>query len=394
MAVDFAQLKAPIAGDAPCGPDLRAEPDFRDIEDATGEFAQQTPADLRKVVARCGEFLARTKDQMPAIVAVQAAIRAGDLDVANGALDLIKSFADLHWDDFHPGPAEEMAIGRVNELTALARPAAMILPLQRAALARMPAPSAVEFNAAMLTQAAAPVLEWTSDNETALGTQIKSGALSSGAAKTVKTTHEGARLLRTIMRSIAPDALAADRAAGAGEAEGVDNAQAAALAVILRTQVAAAARPLQVMSDLLYDIMAVYEGHAVDTPSFGPVIAQLKSVNDAIAGFLAVFPDPLAVAPAGVDDASPAGDAGAAPAITGPARPAAFSAGTPQNRADVLAAIDAICRFYAEHEPSSPVPLMLRRIQGWVNKDFMQLIREIAPDGTEQVTKLLAIVGE
>lgn len=390
MAFDFDKLSAPISDDAPCGPDLRDDPAFRDIEDAPGEFASQSAGDLRKVVKRCVEFLEKTKDQMPAIIAAQASVRAGDFDVANAALQLIKSFSESYWEDFHPGPAEEMAIGRVNELSALSRPAAFILPLQRAALAKMPSPSTVEFNAAMLNQAAAPVLEWTSENESALGAKIESGAMTTVAAKAMKTTHEGARMLRTIMRSIAPAALAADRAAGAGEDASVDAGQAAALAVTLRGQIATAGAPLKAMSDVLYDIMAIYDGHSVDSPSFGPVISQLKSIDTAIEGFLDVFPDPDELPEPGEDVAESPGvtAAGGAP------RPASFSAGTPQSRADVAAAIEAICRFYAQNEPSSPIPLMLQRVQTWIHKDFIDLIREIAPNGVDEVTRLLAISSD
>jgi type VI secretion system protein ImpA len=387
VAFDFDKLNAPISDDAPCGPDLRDDPAFRDIEDAPGEFASQTTGDLRKVVNRCIEFLEKTKDQTPAIVAVQASVRAADFDVANSALQLIKSFAENYWEDFHPGPAEEMAIGRVNELTALARPAAMTLPLQRAGLARMPAPSTVEFNAAMLTLAAAPVLEWTSDNESALGAKIESGAMTAIAAKTMKTTHDGARVLRAVMRTIAPEAQAADRAAGAGEGDSADAGQATALAAILRKQVAATAAPLKAMCDVLYDITAIYDGHSVDSPSFGPVIAVLKSIDSAIEGFLTAFPDPDEAPAASEEAAESPGEvvSGGAP------RAQAFSSGTPQSRVDVDAAIEAICRFYAQNEPSSPVPLMLRRVQTWIHKDFIDLIREIAPNAADEVTKLLAI---
>ena len=398
MAFDFDKLSAPISDDAPCGPDLRDDPAFRDIEDAPGEFASQTPTELRKVVNRCVEFLEKTKDQMPAIIAVQASIRAGDFNVANAALQLIKSFGEDYWEDFHPGPAEEMAIGRVNELSALSRPAALILPLQRAGVAKMSAPSSVEFTAAMLTQACATVLEWTSADDTAMAAKIASGALSAVAAKTTKSTHEGARLLRVVMRAISRDASAADAAAEAaagitGAVEGVDSAQAATIALSLRTQAAAAAPPLKAMADMLYDIMAIYDGHSVDSPSFGPVIAQLKSMDTAIEDFLSTFPDPNAVVEVvadqtTADDVVVSGGSAAAP------KPRAFSADTPRTRADVLAGIDAICRYYAENEPTSPVPLMLKRIYSWVNKDFMELIREIAPNGADEVTRLLAIKSE
>jgi hypothetical protein len=33
----------------------------------------------------------------------------------------------------------------------------------------------------------------------------------------------------------------------------------------------------------------------------------------------------------------------------------------------------------------------LRRVQTWIHKDFIDLIREIAPNAADEVTKLLAI---
>ena len=117
--VDLDQLLAPISDDAPCGPDLRGDPEFREIEDAPAEFAGMKPPELIKLVRRCADMLARSKDQMPAIVAIQAALRAGDVGTATALIGFITRTADDHWDVFHPGPADEMAIGRVNELSAL-----------------------------------------------------------------------------------------------------------------------------------------------------------------------------------------------------------------------------------------------------------------------------------
>ncbi len=394
MAIDLERLKAPISDDAPCGPNLRDDVAFREIEDAPGDFANQTAAELRKVVGRCVDLLARTKDQMPAIVAVQAAIRAGDFAVANEALQLILAFTTDYWEDFHPGPAEEMAIGRVNELSALARPAALILPLQRTGLARMPAPSTAEFNTAMVAQAVSPVAEWTSENEEALGAKVTSGTVTTVAAKGIKATHEGARQLRLIMRTISPAAMAADAAAQAGGDDSLDTAQAAVLARTLRQQVASAAAPFKAMADVLYDIMAAYDAHSVNSPSFGPVIAQLKSMDAAIEAFLDAFADPDA-APEALADDDAASSIGPSPAGPGAANaPRGFAGGTPQTRADVMTAMEGILRFYAANEPSSPVPLMVKRVMSWIDKDFVELMMEIAPNGADEATRLLAIKSD
>ena len=51
------------------------------------------------------------------------------------------------------------------------------------------------------------------------------------------------------------------------------------------------------------------------------------------------------------------------------------------NRNDVIHAIDRICEYYAAQEPSSPVPLLLRRAQRLVAKSFYEILEDMIPDG-------------
>ncbi|WP_310498763.1 type VI secretion system ImpA family N-terminal domain-containing protein [Sandarakinorhabdus sp.] len=393
--VDIESLMAPVSADAPCGPDLRADPDFRDIEDAPGGFAGMKAPELSKVVRRCAEMLGKTKDQMPAIVAVQAAIRAGDVDSANALLEFIARLADQNWEDFHPGPAAEMVIGRINELSALARPPAMLLPLQRLGMASMPAPSETEFNAAMLSMALKPIKEWTGEDEEKLAKQAASGAITAAAARAAKPTHETARQFRGFMIALSETERAADSAADA-LSSGFDAAAALPLAIQLRAQIASRRAALQAMSDQLYTITETFERQASDSPSFGPITSQLKSMIAAADEVLELFPDPAAAAEAAEAEAGETSEAAAAPGAPGAvaAAPKRFSGETPQTRADVLVAIDAINRYYAANEPTSPVPLMLKRVRDWVEMDFFKLLKEIAPGGVDEAHKLLAIRDE
>lgn len=391
--LDVEGLLAPISEDAPCGPDLRGDPEFRDIEDAPGDFANLKAPELLAIVARCDALLARTKDQAPALVALQAAVRIGDLDLAVAALTIVKEFAERYWDDFHPGPAEEMAVARINELSALARPAAMALPIQRLALAKLPAPSAQAFTAAMLGLSCAPIPEWGSDDEATLAAQVESGSVSATQARTVRPNREGGRMLRTIMRTLSADARAADAEAGVGgENIGMDMAALAALALDVRAQVEAATAGLRALSDLLYDINALYDTRAGDSATLGPALSAIRTATDEADRFLAAFAP--AASPAdehpSVGGAVAAGDAPGASA----APPRGFVASTPQSRADVVMALDAIGRFYVEHEPTSPVPLMLKRVRAWVDMDFLQLLGNIVPSALDDAQTLLALPQE
>jgi type VI secretion system protein ImpA len=57
-------------------------------------------------------------------------------------------------------------------------------------------------------------------------------------------------------------------------------------------------------------------------------------------------------------------------------------------RDDVLRAIDSICAYYARHEPSSPVPLLLQRSKRLVTMSFMDILKEIVPESVANVQKI------
>lgn len=55
------------------------------------------------------------------------------------------------------------------------------------------------------------------------------------------------------------------------------------------------------------------------------------------------------------------------------------------SRDDVIRALNLICAYYAKQEPSSPIPILLERAKRLVAKDFMGILRDIAPDGVSQL---------
>lgn len=64
------------------------------------------------------------------------------------------------------------------------------------------------------------------------------------------------------------------------------------------------------------------------------------------------------------------------------------------NRDDVLKALDRILNYYARHEPSSPVPVLLSRAKSLVNADFATIVRNLIPDGVSQFEKFRGPEGE
>ena len=86
----------------------------------------------------------------------------------------------------------------------------------------------------------------------------------------------------------------------------------------------------------------------------------------------------------GVAVAVEPGEAGADAEGAPGAEPQSIS-GPIASREDAIRALDRVCEFFSQSEPSSPVPILLRRAQKLVAKDFVELIKDLAPDGLSQI---------
>lgn len=115
-------------------------------------------------------------------------------------------------------------------------------------------------------------------------------------------------------------------------------------------------------------------GKSID---WSPLLVTLAEIEKALRPFV-----PGAAAVAG-DGTSGAGEM--------PGQSAGGSSGAIQSRADVVQAIERICQFYRSAEPSSPVPLLLRRAQRLAEMDFLQIIENLSPETLSQVR---AVMGE
>jgi type VI secretion system protein ImpA len=78
------------------------------------------------------------------------------------------------------------------------------------------------------------------------------------------------------------------------------------------------------------------------------------------------------------------GEAGDAESAEGGPGAAPAMSGAINSRADVIRVLDKICDYYSVHEPSSPIPLLLRRAQRLVEKTFLEILEDMVPDGVNQ----------
>ena len=65
--------------------------------------------------------------------------------------------------------------------------------------------------------------------------------------------------------------------------------------------------------------------------------------------------------------------------------------GTINSRQDAIRAINAICVFLERTEPTNPAQMMLRRAERMIDKNFIQLIKDLAPDAVAEVARILGV---
>ncbi|MGZ8260160.1 MAG: type VI secretion system protein TssA [Caldimonas sp.] len=71
-----------------------------------------------------------------------------------------------------------------------------------------------------------------------------------------------------------------------------------------------------------------------------------------------------------------------------PSASAGRAPGTISSREDASRALERVCEWIERNEPSNPAPLLIRRAQRLMSKSFIDIIRDLAPDGVKEIEKL------
>lgn len=64
------------------------------------------------------------------------------------------------------------------------------------------------------------------------------------------------------------------------------------------------------------------------------------------------------------------------------------SSGAITSSEDVVNMLEKMCAYYASHEPSSPIPLLLQRALRLIDKSFIEILQDLTPDGLGQVYQI------
>ncbi len=341
--IDVEQLLQEVSSEHPCGENMEYDTVYGDLErEARGReehsmgdavVAAEEP-DWASVEAKAVELFARSKDLRIASYLARAQLHTHGLAGFSGGLGLLHGLLERYWDSVYPqldADDDNDPTVRVNAIMSLCDPATVIRDLRVAPLVQTRGFGTVTYR----------------------DIAIASGDLSPGNGAGDQGLEPAA--IEAAFAECDIDTLQASQQAARAALEHV-----AGIESLVTEKVGAANAPnLEDLTNVL---------RAIDKVLTEKVSARVGDGEVADGGEGAV-----------------SGDAG------GAGEGAGQSSGAIRGREDVVRAIDRICEYYQRNEPSSPVPLLLRRARRLVSKDFMEILRDMVPDG---VTQAETITGE
>jgi type VI secretion-associated protein, ImpA family len=333
-------LLQPVSADAPCGPDLEYDPAFLEMDRLSqGKPEQQmgstiVPAqepDWKEVGNRALALLAKTKDVRIAIRLTRALMNTEGLEGLADGLAVLRGVVENFWDGFYPK------------------------------------------------------LDPEDDNDPTFRVNILMGLCDSEAF------IDRIRLIPLVSaRSFGRFSLR-DLAIASGEIPplpGVDPPKAGAIdGAFTESPVPALQATAESLHAALASLAAVesFVGEKVGA-SNGTNFAKLTDALRAAEKILVARLAKRGVMTEGSGDAGGAADGSGEGGGGGPGGPSI--SGEINSREDVVRVLEKIVAYYQRVEPSSPIPLLIARSKRLVSASFLDIVRDIAPDGLTQVETL------
>lgn len=114
--------------------------------------------------------------------------------------------------------------------------------------------------------------------------------------------------------------------------------------------------------------------------------SELKPLNDVVAHALQMLPEPAAEgdAPGAAGDGDDAVDGGSRGARAG-------LSGAVNSRAEAVRAIEMVCAYLERSEPTNPAQLFLRRASNLLERNFLELLKELAPGSLDEVARMVGV---
>lgn len=346
--IDVERVLKPVAGDSPCGEDLEYDDAFTELQLISQYKPEQRMGDAvipaeepvwREVEVKSVALFERTKDLRVAVHLVKALMRTGGYRGAAQGFEVLRKLLEDHWDGVHPllDPDDD------NDPT-------------------------MRFNILGDLSDASTVLTWVRKlplvSVRGIGSfGLRELALASGEV----APNEG---------ESAPEAALIEGAFRDAPLEDLEPVGAAARAC---------GEHIGIIEKVLLDRA---DGSA--PPNLTPLRKLFEQAAFAVQSRLIDRGEGGSISPLGQEGSEGLAPGPGAPGGAGPKR----LSGEITSRDDVIKAIDKIGEYYKRNEPSSPIPLLLERCKRLVDKDFMDIIRDMAPEGLAQVELLRGPIPE
>jgi type VI secretion system protein ImpA len=346
MSIEVEQLLQPISEEAPCGEDLSYDPAFLALETMVGGSPQQQigdevieakEPDWGEVQSACFELAARSKDLRILINLALCHLKREGLEGFRDALTVLRRTMEMYWEEVYPrlDPEDDNdPTERKNILESLSPP-----------VSEMSDQDPLRFQDRFMEVPLCKPSDRRLKPASLRDVLVASGTLSDA---------EGASMDGALVEA-------------AFEATSTDDLQ------DIQSVMQAVSAELKTMADFLGEKMGV----AV-APTFTGLSDVVGKAEEQVAGRLAAR---------GYGEA-PEGQ-GKEASIEGQAL-----SGQITNTQDVLKALDKVSEYYERNEPSSPLPLLMRRAKRLVGKNFVDIIKDISPDAISQVENVSGQTAE
>lgn len=337
-SLDINTFLIDVKADSPCGENLEHDSQFQEMERLAkgkpeSQFSEAVEPDWKSVRKLALEILKKTRDVRVAVLVTHAAANLNDLEGVRWGLALIHGLLKQHWRCIYPVQDEEDPFPerRMNVLAELNSANNFLHPLRRIVLT----------------------------NSRNFRVCLRDIDIASGKVKSRGENDEpmDESQIQAAFKDSDPDYLRSTQ-------EHVDAALTAVQEILTVTKEGLTpeyeehAPNLSELEALFGEIGKVLRDH-VPQEIMGDKETENQQIKDAKSVIISQR------------EAKPKGTVVHALEVI-------------NNRNDVARAIDLICAYYDLHEPTSPVPLLMKRAKRLLQKDFIEILQDIAPDGVKQ----------
>lgn len=349
--MDAGVLVADIPGGEPTGANLEFDADFGALERAAqgkpeqqygGTIIPAEPPDWKTVEELGVALTERTRDLRVLVLLALARLHLGGLPAFAEVVSGIRALLETRWEQLHPqlDPEDDNdPTLRANALLRLADPAMVLRPVRDLPLANGARVGRVAWRDIAIATGA---LEPDEGRE-----RLSEAQLRGAFAETDQTALDSVRAaVRTLAEDMTAIPAAFDAQAGFGTGPDFNDAV-----------------------KLLREI-----GRDLERYSPAPGAAPEAELEWSV--------EPEAAASEGAAPATSASAASRAPASTGPVR--ALSLSAISSREEALHLLGLVQTYYEHYEPASPLALLMDRARRLAEMNFLDILRDIAPDALGQ----------